>query len=136
MTDKPLENPLDQPIELTISPEDFMFCGDFVVSPRKRAPGRWRTRVKTKKPAETGEIGENQPATWVKSVKQRLPTPPVSRSGIEIVREDGATDRFLCCRRYDNLLRWVTGKSIDEIGLADAFSASTDTVERRSDEVR
>lgn len=133
MTDKPLVDPLDQPIELTISPGDFELPGDFVLTRRKRSPARRQARQRQRK---TAEIEEKSGATWVKSVKQRLPTPPISHSGVEIVREDGATDRFLCCRRYDNLLRWVTGKSIDEIGLADAFSASTDTVERRSDEVR
>ena len=136
MTDKPLFDPTDQPIELTISPGDFALPGDFVRARRKRSPARRQARQRQRKMAEMAEIEEKSGATWVKSVKQRLPTPPVSRSGIEIVREDGATDRFLCCRRCDNLLRWVTGKSIDEIGLADAFSASTDTVERRSDEVR
>ena len=136
MTDKPLVDSTDQPIELTISPGDFALPGDFVLARRKRSPARRQARQRQRKTAEMAEIEEKSGATWVKSVKQRLPTPPVSRSGVEIVREDGTTDRFLCCRRYDNLLRWVTGKSIDEIGLADAFSASTDTVERRSDEVR
>lgn len=136
MTEKPPVDPSDQPIELTISPGDFALPGDFVSLRKNRSSVRRQTHQRRRKMAEMAEIGEKSGATWVKSVKQRLPTPPISHSGVEIVREDGVTDRFLCCRRRDNLLRWVTGKAIDEIGLSEAFSASTDTVERRSDEVR
>lgn len=126
MADKPAG---DEPISLTIDPGDFLSSGDSAFRRRRRTPAR-------RQPRQRRQNSENEPETWVKTVKQTLPTPPISRSGIEIVREDGVTDRFLCCRRVDNMLRWVTGKAIDEIGLVEAFNRSTETVERRNDEVR
>lgn len=51
---------------------------------------------------------------------------------ITVVQEDMVRDRFLCRQTRDNVLKWVTGRSLDRLGLREAFAESTEIVHSRS----
>ena len=105
-------------LDVTVTDDDFP-----VISLGRAMPQRSQATRPSPRPAPRDRYAPEPP----------LALGPVSASSASmtskepthvIVREAEAADLFLCRQSVTNELRWVTGRSIDTLGLAKAFNLS------------